>query len=734
VATGTEGDGRRRRTLTVSRWLQVLAVVLFVFIVGVTVDQFRMYRTSLISNTERQMARLDMVFAEQTGRAVETVDLIVRGVIEALPSASQMAPDAFNDNLRRRIAGVRQMSDLVVTDRDGKIIYGTGHDVGTQLPAAGLANVQWHRDHPGNELDISEPIRDAAGRWVALMSRRINDRDGGFAGIVAGYLNLAYFEDFYKAVELNENGAILLHRRDGTVLARYPPNPSIIGRSYADLPPFKDILANDIAGTVIMDSPLDGSRRVLAIRALKAFPLAVNVSVDEDLVLRRWRDSAVTFAAAAVAAGFVVGMLLFLLARRSKEVEGLLQETRTAQRSAEEANKQLLNQMEERERAEAALRQAQRMEAIGQLTGGIAHDFNNLLTVILGNIDLLTLSDAAQGRTLDRLQTMRSAAERGATLTAQLLAFARRQPLVPRDVDVNALVTGMEDLLRSALGSRVRIVTVLSPELWPASIDPTQIELVILNLAINARDAMQGGGTLSIRTANQRLGDPVREDDPPRGDYVCITVADTGSGMAPDVLSRAAEPFFTTKGPGAGSGLGLSQVVGVASQSGGGVRIESKAGLGTSVHVYLPRASSIAGSGEPSVPGKAASGPRGSRCKVLVVDDDDAVRTTISQILIGLGYRVEDANSARAALALLGAQSDIELILSDLAMPNIGGAELARRARELRPEIPIVFISGYADPESIVGDGRRTRLIRKPFKPSELADQIDAALAESASV
>jgi CheY-like chemotaxis protein len=278
----------------------------------------------------------------------------------------------------------------------------------------------------------------------------------------------------------------------------------------------------------------------------------------------------------------------------------------------------------------------------------------------------------------------------------------------------------------------VRIDTKLDPGLWHAMVDPTQIELVILNLAINGRDAMAGGGTLTISTGNVHLGPPERDDAPPPGDYVMVGVADTGTGMTPEVLAKAFEPFFTTKPTGSGSGLGLSQVFGLARQSGGGVTIESTPGMGTTVRVYLPRALPAVSRGDVIAPGPAA--PRASGAVVLVVDDDPAVRATVSQILAMLGYTVEQATSGGSALARLRSGERLDVLLTDLAMPDIAGPELARRARDLRPSLPIVFISGYADPESLVGEGPARRLVRKPFRPADLATQIEAALLETAGV
>jgi signal transduction histidine kinase/CheY-like chemotaxis protein len=482
---------------------------------------------------------------------------------------------------------------------------------------------------------------------------------------------------------------------------------------------------------MIIDSPLDGSERVLAIRALKAFPLAVNVSVDETQVLAGWRRQAWVFGTGALIVCGVLVSLMLLLASRSRLVESLLVEFRNAKEAAELANLRLVEQMEERERAEAALRQAQRIEAVGRLTGGVAHDFNNLLTVVLCNIDLLSRAARLDQRASDLLTAMRAAAERGATLTAQLLAFARRQPLVPRPVDLNAVIAGMQDLLKSALGNAIGLETASAPDLWPAMADATQIELVVLNLAINARDAMPRGGVLAIETANTRVGPPQRAGEPSAGEYVAITVRDTGVGMSADVMARAFEPFFTTKAAGSGSGLGLSQVYGTARQSGGGVRIDSTPGDGTSVTIYLPRASAMA---DPAPLPASLARPTASQGAVLLVDDDPAVRAATASVLADLDYDVREAGGGAEALDLLRRDSQIEVLLTDVAMPGMNGAELARLALGVRPLLTIVFMSGYADPEEITGALQRHRLVRKPFLPTELARQIEAALAESQAV
>ena len=410
-----------------------------------------------------------------------------------------------------------------------------------------------------------------------------------------------------------------------------------------------------------------------------------------------------------------------------QRAEALL-ERRVAERTAEleSANRQLASQITEREKAESALRQAQRLEAVGQLTSGVAHDFNNLLTVVMGNVEQLKKNET-NPKVLRRLDMMSEASLRGSRLTAQMLAFSRRQKLEPRAVDLNETVRSMGDMLQSAIGGSVSIERpALAPDLWPAMIDPTQIELVILNLAINARDAMPVGGSLTIRTENTQAGDPRRPEEPPAGDYVVVSVADNGSGMSEEVLARAFEPFFTTKDVGKGSGLGLSQVFGLAKQSGGGVSIETAIGQGTTIRVFLPRAEA----GPVPDPDAAADlfAASGAGLVVLVVDDDEAVREVTAGFLNDLGYDVVEAGSGGAALEQVERHAKIDAMVLDFAMPGMNGGELARELRIRRPTAPILFATGYADAEAMTGIGEDL-IVHKPFTQAELARKLSNTLA-----
>ena len=392
-----------------------------------------------------------------------------------------------------------------------------------------------------------------------------------------------------------------------------------------------------------------------------------------------------------------------------------------------EANARLREQINERERIEAALQQMQRLEAVGQLTAGVAHDFNNLLTVILTGASFLErdLAKANLDKARTRLTHIREAGERGAKLTSQLLAFSRRQRLEPVALNLNQTLAGLEELLRRTLGGNVSVRLDLDQALRHALTDPTQTEMIILNLAINARDAMPDGGQLTLTTRNTRIDNrPQRPEDPDPGEYVMLSIRDTGCGMSEDVLAKVFEPFFTTKDIGKGSGLGLAQVFGFAKQSGGGVRIDTTPGRGTEVAVYLPAVKDEVVNEPVAAVLSQSSSESGRNRTVLLVDDDHLVRDMLGDVLRQYGYQVRQAHSGEQALALL--DDEIDLLLTDFAMPEFNGAQLALAARERYPRLPVVFLTGYAELQGLELPG--SLVIQKPVQADELARVLNEML------
>ncbi|AWB22264.1 PAS domain S-box protein [Methylobacterium currus] len=410
-------------------------------------------------------------------------------------------------------------------------------------------------------------------------------------------------------------------------------------------------------------------------------------------------------------------------------------EAQVAERTAAlaEANARLTAEIEERTRIEEALRQAQKMEAVGQLTGGIAHDFNNLLTGIVGSLDLMqTRINEGRTQNLTRYAGLAMAsAQRAAALTHRLLAFARRQPLEARAVDANRLVSAMDELLRRTLGERVQLEIVVAGGLWLTLCDPNQLENAILNLAINARDAMPEGGRLTIETANAHLDDAyvASEIGVRAGQYVCVCVSDTGAGMPPDVIARAFDPFFTTKPIGQGTGLGLSMIYGFAKQSDGHVRIYSEVGAGTTVKLYLPR--HLGRAADEPAPATGLPVPRAEHGEtVLVVEDDATVRALIGETLTDLGYRVIEAPDGQTGLRLLEAPGRIDLVVSDVGLPGLNGRRMVDEALAARPNLRVLFITGYAE-NAAFGNGHLApgmRMITKPFAIEVFAAKVRAMI------
>jgi signal transduction histidine kinase len=417
------------------------------------------------------------------------------------------------------------------------------------------------------------------------------------------------------------------------------------------------------------------------------------------------------------------------LLRRQAEAEEALRvlnetlETRIAERThaLARANDRLMKEVRERERTQSALVQSQKMEAIGQLTGGLAHDFNNLLNVIMGSVDLIRRT-SPDDRVHRLASNAKQAVERGAKLTAQLLAFSRSQNLDLRPTNVNELLAGMRELLGLSLGPTVRVLTEFSPDVPEATADANQLELAILNLCINARDAMPSGGVVTLFTTVRESREST-ESDLPTGRYVVLGVRDTGTGIPPDVLSKVFDPFFTTKPVGKGTGLGLSQVYGIARQSGGTARIASAEGRGTVVELWLvpadPAAQRTRKDDPPAVSRRTAS--------VLVIDDDAAVRNLIVECLLILGYEVRQAEDGEAGLRLLEEQPP-DLLMVDFIMPKLNGAEVIERARALLPNLPVILATGYADAQVGGTVLEHERVLQKPFNLDQLAAMVTEAL------
>jgi signal transduction histidine kinase len=570
------------------------------------------------------------------------------------------------------------------------------------------------RGAPGRTVVSSAVIGRLTGQPFFRLARQ---RSGEAEGVLFVSMAPEYFARFYRSITRGED-AVTMIRRDGAVLVREPAittGVDVLNPSSG----FMRGIAHAEQGTYRLVSQLDGIERIHAYQRVGPYPVYVSYGYSLRSIEREWRANLLTF-------GFVTGLAALALLALS------LLAMRRAQRE-QQVFADYRAEVTRREEAEARLRQSQKMEAVGQLTGGVAHDFNNLLTVVTGSLDLLRRRmEDASARDVRLVENALEGARRAASLTHRLLAFSRQQPLEPKPLDPNRLVAGMSELLRRTLGETIGIETVLAGGLWRTYADPNQLENAVLNLAVNARDAMPQGGKLTIETANAALDDAyvATRTDVKAGQYVLISVSDTGTGMTREVLERVFEPFFTTKPVGKGTGLGLAQVYGFMKQSGGHAAIYSEPGQGTTVKLYLPR---YRGSDEvidrelPDV----ARPPIGSGETILVVEDDEMVRRFSVEALGEAGYQVVEAGDGPTGLRLLEADPQIALLFTDVVLAGpLDGRKLADQALQRRPELKIVFTTGYTR-NAIIHHGRLdegVNFLGKPFTSSDLLRKVKIVL------
>jgi len=667
-------------------------------------------RADLEAGAAAQAQRTARLFAEHALKVFESNEQLIRRIDERLAGMGWdeiRASSDLNAYLARVVGETPHVRGLGLVAPDGRIAQVSGV---FPLPEIDVSDRDYVRQAAGGgEIAAISTVVEGriSGEALFRISRRTSAGPAG--GVVFVSIDPRYFLDFYRSVTGGAD-SVTMARRDGAVLARDPP----VTTGAQTLSPdsgFMRSIAQAERGVYRTTSELDRVERIHAYGPVAPYPVFVSYGLSLTGVAENWRADLLWYGLLTALSSLAL-VALSVVARRRAAAE-----RRSFLRWQDEARR--------RETAEAALRQAQKMEAVGQLTGGVAHDFNNLLTVIIGNLDVARRRLAGgDGRALRAVENATQGATRAAALVERLLAFSRRQPIEPQAVDVEDLIRGMADLLRRSLGENVRLDLDLPRGLWPVSTDPNQLENALVNLAVNARDAMPAGGALTISARNADR--PSRHVEP--GEYVVISVADTGAGMPPDVLERVFEPFFTTKEVGKGTGLGLSQVYGFAKQSDGDVGIESEVGRGTTVRLILPRAASAA-----AQPGAQADvSPQGGRETLLIVEDDEAVRRFAAETLAEFGYEVLEAADAEAGSALLRDEPRIALLLTDVGLPGTSGRELAVKARAARPGLPVLLITGHAKDDP--SEGLDAGLLRKPFSTDDLARAVRRSLDRTAEI
>jgi len=751
----------RRHSLGIQARLTLMALVTALPLVAVA--SFAILRTvdderAQIQGDVRQMVESFLADVDRDMSAI-WAELQVLGTSPSLQSGDFRA---FDQQMRAALK-IRGTS-IVLHDTKGQQLLSTNRPFGEPLPRA--TNTEMHdRVVATGKPQISDLIIGAVLKRPILVVGVPVFRDGEVAYVLAMGIGPEVLSALMQDQRLPSDWTAAILDRKGVIAARNRDLDRFLGKPVAPMlraklpesieswipnvtsdgiPVYSTFRRSTLTGWTVaiglprefVDAPLRRAQWIAFGGGAAVLALSLALASWVGRGIRRPVD-ALTAAAGALGSGKPLGPLIggvreldqvgealrnaaAALARNREELETMVAE-RTQELAS--ANARLRAEIGAREQAQAALVQAQKMEAMGQLTGGVAHDFNNLLTAISGSLALLEprISDE---RSLRLLRTAQRGAARGAKLTEALLAFARKQRLDPVPADLNAIVADMSEMLRRSIGPAIEIRHVLAAELWPVLIDVSQIETALLNIALNARDAMPEGGVLVIETANISAGDAELPAEVARQDCVLVSLRDTGSGMSPEVIERAFEPFFTTKEVGKGTGLGLSMVFGVVRQSGGTVRILSRLREGTTVQIYLPRTLEAAALG--SLPASRTQAAESAH--ILVVDDDPDVRWIASEDLREMGYTVTEADSGRAALAILEREDPCDLMVVDLVMTGLSGVDTARLARRTRPDLKVLFCSGYADLSRFEREVGNEVLLKKPFRPEILADAVRTAL------
>ncbi|MDB5963627.1 MAG: Blue-light-activated protein [Polaromonas sp.] len=711
-------------TSLLQRFLLVLPLTLSVLLV----TWFCWHQRVQVLEKAYQTALRSAVALEQHAANVLDVHTLVLRQLEDLTHGKSGAEVGGDARLRETVTSFTrdfpQVSVVGMADADGRIWLNSIQKATNGASVADRDYFLVHKKNAANGLFIGEPFtgRLNGERQFAISLRR-NTPSGDFDGIIFTTVPLKHFTQFWEQFTPSGGHLIPLIRSDGALIVRYPSLAP--AQRLNPQGPFMSHLRRSPQGLYTAVSQVDGIERINAYRQITNYPLYISFSIETALVLREWWRESMLAAFLGILFAITLAALWLAVVLHSHEQDA------SARRWKAIAN-DLELEVERRQDAEDSMRQSQKMEVVGQLAGGIAHDFNNLLAALVGNLQLMRRR-LDQGN-VDDLHRYVAAAEsittRAGAMTQRLLAFSRRQTLTPAPLDVRERIEAMKELITYTVGPSIRVYTVVSQDVCRTLCDPNQLDSAVLNLAINARDAMPDGGELTISATRTSLTaeQAIALQLPQEPAYVVVRVRDSGTGMTGAVVERAFEPFFTTKPTGQGTGLGLSMVYGFVSQSGGRVKIDSQPGAGTEVAIYLP-----AYDGEMTLPAHApgtadAGSPVGEVC-ILLVDDERAVREPLAELLVELGYRVVEAGDGPEGLDILASSQQVDLLVSDVGLPgNMNGRQLADAGRKLRPQLKVLFITGYADKAASAAGltGQDMEVMIKPFGMDEFEHKVSA--------
>ncbi|MEP6493242.1 MAG: ATP-binding protein [bacterium] len=688
----------------------VLAAALFAMLVVVRAIDLRAQREQLLRGGDRRAANLAVVLTGYLEQAFAAVDASLRQLSlhsERIGGSSASAAE-WNPALLSARAALRVVGSISVVDSTGVIRHSTQPAILGQSRSDRYVFRRLVTDTT-SALITDPPFRIVTGThaYMIPLARRLTTSRGRFSGIIVATFVPDELREVFRSVDVGQHGEVTVFHRDGVVVFREPSDSNPIGELAEQQPTFEAARRVGASGVFQTQAAANGPTLRTAARSLADRGLILTVSLDEDELLDEWRRDTVTTIAVALVLAFALVAIIVLMFR----------------------------EMDIRAAAAETLSQSQRLESIGRLTGGIAHDFNNLLGVILGNAELIKegLGTETVEETHESAIQIERAAHRGAALIRQLLAFARRQPLQPRITDLAALVRESKPMLDRVLGEDVALRTNAGSQQFPANVDPVGAESALLNLCLNARDAMPNGGTIDIDLSSVIVDAQYARanSEATPGRYVVVSVSDSGGGIPDEHLAHLFEPFYTTKGLGRGTGLGLSSVYGFVKQSSGHAKVTSEMGRGTTVKLFFPEASEPmpAPEAEPEKP--ETSRERGN--VVLVVEDEPDLLALASRFLQDLGYRVVRATSGPTALVAAAREPHIDLLLTDIVMPGgMSGRGLAAELLRTRPGLPVVYASGYSE-DAFEADGHVGGIVvAKPYDRAKLTAAVQEALRLSA--
>ena len=705
----------QKRALTIRLIWLAMGAALLIPVALFAAASWINYRHTEALAAERLEWSLDMEQEE----AQQSFALIEHTLNNALNLVDGLTPEQIRDEQPRLFPRLDRLADALplvesiwILDPQGRVLAKTSNE---PPKAGGFDEKDFLSAHPIGDGGVyyGDPYLEGRQRFFTVSQASV--RNGAVESIVTVSVPSGSFFRFYATMANSPGAQYGLVHENGYILARYPFLAPDAPDKLAPDTGFRRFVERDLdGGFYTAVSAVDGVERRYAVRRLAGTPLYVQSGIATSAIRSEWIADMAPHLIFGIPATLLLFATLFVVLRRTER---------------------LYAEMDQRILAEESLRQAQKMESIGQLTGGVAHDFNNLLTIILGNLEMAKRQAAdwpersGRAKLMKRIESAVQGATRAASLTKRLLAFSRQQTLNPTVIDVNRLLTGLADFLQRAIGEEVSLEIVGSAGVWLVEVDQTELEAAILNLAVNARDAMPEGGKLTIEASNCYLDEAYcrRNSEVSSGQCVQISVSDTGAGMSREIIERAFDPFFTTKRAGQGTGLGLSQVYGFVKQSGGHVKIYSEVGEGTSINIYLPR---LAGSAQTVTEAVAAPRVAERGETILVTEDDAEVRGYVMETLEGLGYNVLGAPAAEEALRLIGNGAKIDLLLTDVIMPGANGRKLALEAQERQPSLKVLFMTGYSR-NAIVHRGRLdpgVALLQKPLSSDMLAATVRRVL------